>query len=96
MKQKVENWDIDGYLPFETYSWCKSLLSTLGFDHDAVDLPTAQDRTAPLIDIYLQLRARVQEHIDGGFQPQLSLLETPTGAHDWLVRILLVIVRLRS
>ena len=86
MKQDVQDWDIDAYLPHETLQWCQNVLHSIGFNYSTAVLPTDQDRTAPFLNIYLQFRARVQEHIQRGNSPQLSLLEPPIGAQNWQVR----------
>ena len=41
------------------------------------------DPTNPYHTIYLELRTRIHEHIDGGNQSELRLLKKPTGAFNW-------------
>jgi hypothetical protein len=87
IKRDIGEWEIDGFLPPETLEWCNGVLESLGFDSQdaARSLPT--DRTAPYLDVYLQLRRRAEFHIQNQFQPILSLLTTPTGARSWRVSI---------
>jgi hypothetical protein len=86
IKGDTERWDIDAYLPEETLAWCNDVLQSIGFDLKLAVLESAEDRTAPFYRVYLELREQVQDHIDSGLPPQLSLLQTPVGASQWQVR----------
>jgi hypothetical protein len=63
MKEGVEDWDIDGFLPSETLKWCKGVLQTLGFDPAEGSKQAQLDRTTLFLEIHLQLRAYAQLHI---------------------------------
>jgi hypothetical protein len=79
IKESVIGWDMNAYLPQETLEWCSSALNSLGFD------PTIIDRTEPFLEIYCQLREKIQYHIQNQLTPTLSLLQPPIGARNWQV-----------
>lgn len=87
IKEETSDWDIDAYLPQETLEWCKGVLQTLRFDPVEASKQAQLDPTTPFLNVYLQLRAHAQLHIQNGFEPQLSLLSTPVGARNWQVSL---------
>lgn len=87
IKRDIGEWDIDGFLPPQTLEWCNEVLESLGHSSEAAARSLPTDRTAPYLEVYLQLRRRVEFHIQNQFQPTLSLLTTPTGARSWRVSI---------
>ncbi len=82
---EARDWDVDAYLPAETLQWCEGQLHILGFNRITAKLATSEDRTAPFVDVYLELRRAIREHIESGVAPQLSTLQNPVGAHTWQV-----------
>lgn len=64
--------DLNAYLPADTISVCESLMQDEGAQ--PVDTP---DR--PKLSLYLLLRSRLSEYIASGRDPQVGLLESPTG-----------------
>lgn len=83
IRSEVEDWDVDAYLPAETLQWCENQLHILGFNRITAKLATAEDRTAPFVNVYLELRRAVREHIESGVAPQLGMLQNPVGARNW-------------
>jgi hypothetical protein len=81
IKEGVQGWEIDAYLPAETLKWCKDALQSLDFNPQAAPL----DRTTFYRDIYIQLREKAQFHTQNNFNPALSLLQSPVGARNWQV-----------
>jgi hypothetical protein len=83
LQDDVRDWDIDEYLPPETYTWTRNQLLELLYDPQQPP-PIASDHIlTPFRTIYLELRSRIQTHIQGGLQPILQLSQPPTGAFDW-------------
>lgn len=74
--------DIDSYLPHETAVWCRTTLSSFGFDIDSPPLCDESEK-APYKDVYLELRQAIETHMAYQCYPQLSLLEKPVGASNW-------------
>lgn len=77
-KLEVEEWDINQFLPTETYEWCQSALSSIGFSFTNIQLRTDEDRQSPLFNTYLELRAVIQLHLQNGNSPKLGLLQSPS------------------
>jgi hypothetical protein len=87
MKEDIGEWDINAFLPQETMDWCNGVFQSIGFDPSAAARALPLDRTAPYLDVYLQLRDQAQFHIQNQFQPLLSLLAAPVGARNWRVSL---------
>jgi hypothetical protein len=87
IREDIGEWDINAFLPPDTLEWCNGVLQSLGFESEAAARSLPIDRTAPYVDIYLELRRQVQSHIQNQFQPSLSLLAPPVGARNWRVCI---------
>lgn len=85
IKERIGSWDIDEYLPQETLEWCSAALQSMGYDSTIAACSIPTDRTIPYLNIYLQLREKINFHIQNQFQPKLSLLNPPTGARNWRV-----------
>jgi hypothetical protein len=77
-KLEVEEWDINQFLPTETYEWCQSALTSIGFSFTNIQLLTDKDRESPLFNTYIELRAAIQLHLQSGDSPELSLLQSPS------------------
>ncbi|KAL3496438.1 hypothetical protein BJX62DRAFT_222109 [Aspergillus germanicus] len=83
LQDDVQDWDIDEYLPPETYSWTRNQLLQLLYDPQQPP-PIAGDHVlTPFRTIYLELRSRIQVHIQAGSQPILQLSQPPIGAFNW-------------
>lgn len=82
MKEQIPEWDIDAFLPSQTFEWCQDFLQSLGFNSSSVQL-LDESCTTPLLSFYLQLRTALREHISSHTSPQLSLLPHPVGVSHW-------------
>ncbi|KAL4744613.1 hypothetical protein BDW72DRAFT_80335 [Aspergillus terricola var. indicus] len=87
LQEDVHDWDINEYLPPETYYWTRNQLLELGYDPQQPPEVMGDHILTPFRTIYLGLRARIQEHIDRGSQPILQISQPPTGAFDWDPRL---------
>jgi hypothetical protein len=77
-KLEVEEWDINQFLPVETYEWCQSFLKSISFSHCRLELRTEEERMSPLFHIYTQMRTAIQQHIQNEEYPLLGLLPSPS------------------
>lgn len=82
IREQIPEWNIDAFLPSQTFKWCQDTLESIGFDSSSVQLPD-ESRTTPLLSFYLQLRTALQGHISSHTDPQLSLLPNPVGVSRW-------------
>jgi hypothetical protein len=82
IREQVPEWDIDAFLPSETFKWCQDFLQSIDFNSSSVQLRD-EACTTPLLSFYLQLRTAIQGHISNHTSPQLSLLPTPVGVNQW-------------
>jgi hypothetical protein len=82
MREELPEWDMDAFLPSQTFKWCQDFLQSIGFDSSSVQIPD-ESRTTPLLSFYLQLRTALQGHISSHADPQLSLLSNPVGVSRW-------------
>jgi hypothetical protein len=82
IREHIPEWDIDAFLPSQTFKWCQDFLQSIGFDSSSVQLPD-ESRTTPLLSFYLQLRTALRGHISSYADPQLSLLPNPVGVSRW-------------
>ncbi|KAL4962587.1 uncharacterized protein BDV14DRAFT_178267 [Aspergillus stella-maris] len=87
LQQDVKDWDTDQYLPPDTYAWTRNQLLELLFDPQQPPSAAGDHALTPFRTIYLDLRARIQAHIETGSQPILSLSQPPTGAFRWDPRL---------
>jgi len=84
MQQEINLWDKDSFLPGETYEFCRSVLTNIGFSESLrPPLRSREEIASPFYNQYITLRTTIQQHIDLGAEPQLGLLSTPTGARHW-------------
>jgi hypothetical protein len=74
---------VDEYLPPDTLRWCRVQLLEMGFDPDDPNTYLEDDPKAPYLAIYLELRGRVNLHMEGHPSPQLGLSSRPVGAFNW-------------
>jgi len=80
MREQHASWDLDTYLPPETYEWCQVFFASIEFNPMTAFLQEDHDIFNPSSDVYLQLRTALQAHIDcGNVNPVLSIVEHPTG-----------------
>ena len=82
IREEIPEWDIDAFLPSETFKWCQDFLQSIGFNSSSVQLP-AEASVTPLHSFYLQLRTALQRHISRHTSPLLSLLASPVGVSRW-------------
>jgi hypothetical protein len=75
--------DPDEYLPKDTLQWCRTQLLTMNFDPEKPPAIPQEDRLSPHRTIYLQLRQKIQIHIQCHENPVLALSERPTGGFNW-------------
>ncbi|KAE8553419.1 hypothetical protein EYB25_004801 [Talaromyces marneffei] len=75
LQKEVQQFNPDQYLPDETNTWVSQQLSELEFDPTAFQNSNYHDRFAPYHTTYMELRRRVQNHINLGDKPILRLLE---------------------
>ncbi|KAL4766702.1 hypothetical protein BDW60DRAFT_221101 [Aspergillus nidulans var. acristatus] len=87
LQEDVQDWDIDEYLPPETYRWTRNQLLELGYDPQRPPDVVGDHILTPFRTIYLGLRDRIQAHIKKGSQPILQISQPPTGAFDWGPRL---------
>jgi hypothetical protein len=80
----VSEWDIDAYLPSETYEVCQNYFQSINFDIETAIITTSIERANPFLQVYLGLRTKLQEYIEQGRSPELNLLSVPTGSYDWI------------
>ena len=83
IREEIPEWDIDAFLPSETFKWCQDFLQSIGFNSSRVQIQE-EARATPLISFYLQLRTALQGYILSHVDPQLSLLPNPVGVSQWL------------
>jgi hypothetical protein len=73
------DWDMNAYLPIETYSFCQDFFTSIDFHPPTASALEGFDIFNPCFDVYLQLRSALQAHIDTQREPVLSLLQSPVG-----------------
>ncbi|KAM0803128.1 hypothetical protein BDR22DRAFT_802080 [Usnea florida] len=83
LRQDVEDYDPDEYLPPLTLKWCNAFLRQRGFNPYAPPPIPEDERQSPWLNDYLALRTEVSHHEIQGLEPQLRLCEQPDGAADW-------------
>jgi len=86
MKDRSENWDMDTFLPEETYEWCQDFFTSINFNPVIASSSEQFDLFHPFHQVYLQLRTALQAYINSEQAPRLSLIPSPTGAAfnvDW-------------
>ncbi|KAL4860412.1 hypothetical protein BDV12DRAFT_191720 [Aspergillus spectabilis] len=83
LQEDVQEWDANEYLPAETYNWTLAQLLELGFDPRNLPEIAGDHVFIPFRTIYLELRSRIQAHLQQGSRPYLSLSVRPAGAFDW-------------
>ncbi len=83
IREEIPEWDIDAFLPSETFKWCQDFLQSIGFNSSTVQI-LEEARATPLISFYLQLHTALQGHILSHIDPQLSLIPNPVGVSQWL------------
>lgn len=77
--------DIDEYLPPVTKEWCRAELQQLGYGSGRLTAAECfPDGSRAHCQAYLQLRARIHQHLASGQEPELKESERPTGAWDWI------------
>jgi hypothetical protein len=75
--------DPDKYLPPATWNWTNSQLLELDFDARNPPDHSGGDVFSPHRTIYLELRARINSHIDQELEPILSLSTRPREGFNW-------------
>jgi hypothetical protein len=86
MYEPLQEIEIDEFMDQETQEWCKARLAELNFD--PASLRTEEDYQRPHLQVYLQLRRIVREHIDSRQEPQLAITPAPIGGTERYVSIL--------
>jgi hypothetical protein len=82
IRGEIPEWDMDAFLPSQTFKWCQDFLQSIGFDSSSIQLPE-ESCTTPLLSFYLQLCTALQGHISKDADPPLSLLPNPVGVSHW-------------
>jgi hypothetical protein len=73
----IEGFDLDEYLPPQTFEWCQTQLQQLGFDPHRPPPLQANELSTPYRSVYLQLRHHAQLHEQSGNLPILEICEHP-------------------
>ena len=85
MDEPLKDINIDDFLTLETEAWGDNYLQTIGFDWTLRTADYTDFR--PHLEVYLQLRQDIRQHIDENRTPQLQLIEAPRGGVSEYVRI---------
>ncbi len=75
--------DPDKYLPYTTYQWTLAQLLELGFNPRKPPVNIGDDNLSPYYRVYLNLRVRIQAHIQDNAEPVLALSRPPLGSFNW-------------
>lgn len=82
MLAPLDEVNVDDFLTPTTAAWCQAQLTELGFDPT---LQTEEDRRRPYFNFYIQLKGRIQQHLDSGREPVLGMIEAPRGGVEHYV-----------
>ncbi|KAJ5542946.1 hypothetical protein N7535_005369 [Penicillium sp. DV-2018c] len=83
MQQDYANYDIDEYLPPDTFRWCEMQLQQLGFDPEKPPGRLPGD-LQPFRSVYLALRERAWLHERSGAEPRLAVCGGAQGLRGYV------------
>jgi hypothetical protein len=90
LKQDVQLWNPNEYLPPSTLAWCQQQLAEIGeqlagipFNPEDPGICFVGDQQAPYRAVYEALRVRAFAHWDAGRDPILDVCAKPIGAANW-------------
>ncbi|KAI3171846.1 hypothetical protein CBS147317_1275 [Penicillium roqueforti] len=90
LRQDVQGWNPEEYLPPATLTWCQQQLAEIGvqkvgmpFDPEDPNPNLVGDPRAPYRAVYEALRVRAFAHWEAGQNPILDVCTKPSGAASW-------------